>query len=190
MMMKKSQKGIVLIVTLLMLVLIMLASAGMLRSTDTLLTAMTNLTLRQSAEASSNWAIEQVVRNFSAYTTPGAPGFFTSIQPNESTQGIPRNLQTKSGTNVLSLDPGTTGNGNTMRVVIERMCSNATDIRSCLRATWTLSDDVTEDSTMTHEIPPLMLAAAASVDTFYYRVTVRVDGPKNAVSFAQTIFQR
>lgn len=188
-----AQKGIVLLITLLVLVAMTLASVGMMRSVDTSVAAVGNLAFRQAADAAVNLAIEQVVRDFAdpalGWTVPGNTdasnpgiGYYASIQPNENGKGIPARLQTSAGTGVNTAAQDAAG--NITQTMVERMCNQPgpASAANCLGQA-----GVAEDSpSKAGELVALTLGNGGGFSA-YYRVTVRVNGPNNTVSFAQAI---
>lgn len=180
---KKKQKGLVLIVTLLVLLVMILASAGLMRSMDTSLHALGNITFKQSSNAAISQALETAIRNLPTAALNGTNGFYGFIQANEDANGIPAALQTQTNTGVF-VSPQDAA-GNTARIVVERMC-NAANV--CLTPAGALRRANENDSpNLTGELYVLSLGAVGAVPRFYYRVTVRVDGPKNTVSYGQAM---
>ena len=99
---RRAERGLVLIITLLVMVAMLLVSTALMRSTDTSVQVVNNLSFRQAAEASSNIAVERAMVVINAIVTGGAipsncptnssDGFYPSKQPNESPEGIPNVL--------------------------------------------------------------------------------------------------
>jgi hypothetical protein len=189
----------VLLITLLVLAAMALASVGMMRSVDTSVTAVGNLGFRRAADAAINQAVENVVQNMQAdgWLYAGALDdnfgyYYATIQPGANAQGIPAALlqhPTPSGVNRAGPD----GAGNTTLTVVERMC-NATgpaNPANCGIAAWGEGSGVKDDPNKANEFPLPDLGGESSSATGsgapFYRVSVRVDGPKNTVSFAQAI---
>lgn len=175
------QKGVVLIITLLVLLIMIIATISLIRSTDTSLAVLGNVILRQSANASATTAIETVAQNiaFIDFSGPLPSGYYASIQNNESANGVPAVLLTGGDTGVIVSPRDAVG--NTTRTVVERMCNTA---GSCLVPLD--RSGVTDAPSKADELLVLSLGRRVRVGA-YYRVTVRVDGPKNTLSYVQTI---
>jgi Tfp pilus assembly protein PilX len=193
------QKGMVLIIALLVLVAMTLASIGLMRSVDTSTLAISNMSLRQAADEAALAAvlaeirrIETVILNQSGgavtlFENNGAGAlalghYYAFIQANENAKGIPLLLQNMSNTGVRVVGPDTFG--HTERVMIERLCraigpctdANCLSIAanvSAIPGIWGLNESDL-DFLLANPMP-------------LFRITARVDGPRNVVSYAQSI---
>jgi Tfp pilus assembly protein PilX len=192
----KYQRGIVLLVTLLALVAMTLASVGMMRSVDTSVTAVGNLGFRQAADAATNTAFECVIQAMQGWANSlntdnaflnfdsangTANNYFASIQPGENPQGIPAALLTASG------GVGLCSVGNDIRVIVERMCNSDGAINSMICAVAFQPGGLLKDDPTRSMVFPMEGIGSDSdeVGGGFYRVTVRVNGPKNTTSFSQ-----
>ncbi|MCL2309599.1 MAG: hypothetical protein FWC42_04890 [Proteobacteria bacterium] len=196
----KRQRGIVLLITLLVLVAMMLVSVGMMRSVDTSVAAVGNIAFRQAADATVNTAVESVLRGMVNNCTGAAVldtdnissscmnvqcvKYYASIQAGESAQGIPSSLLTPWSSCTAN------GSGNTVQTVVERMCNAAGPAGT---ANCSVAGAVTGAGRRDapNKSNQRGFGGGASVATgtpmIFYRVSVRVDGPNNTVSFAQAI---
>ena len=187
----KHQSGVVLIITLIVLTAMMLIAAAMIRTTDTSLLAVGNLSLRQAAQAPVNYAIEQVMRDFSNVPANSFPPYIQPRMLEQDNNGIPLIL---SG-NIDALPDGqgitiTDVNDFVIFGVVERMCSNtfvgtintAPDPFLCLVTGngGTAPNNFAQRNDA--QIGDLTTAGAGAP---IYRITVRVNGPRNTVAFAQ-----
>lgn len=187
----KREQGVALIVTLLVLAVMLLASVGMMRSVDTSLAAVGNLAFRQAADAAMNSAVEQVVLELAGFksgvpitvdlTTNGGGEigayYYATIDPTtDDARGIP------SAARFANADSNADAAGNTVNTIIERMCTTAGDPteKTCLGTPGVGSDSPNKTS----EYGRLSIAGASF--QVFYRVTVRVDGPNNTRTYAQT----
>jgi hypothetical protein len=195
----KHQQGIVLLITLLALVAMTLASVGMMRSVDTSVMAVGNMAFRQAADACVISAVEDTLNkmwdwvahlneNDNYLNVDGAGNcYYASIQPGEDAQGIPARLQTASGTGVCS--SADLCAGYTTRTMIERMCSQEGEFseKSCYSASWGDKGGRGWGPTGSNELLAELVTAEIQGQIALHRVSVRVDGPKGTVSFAQAI---
>jgi hypothetical protein len=188
----KRQRGIVLLITLLALVAMTLASVGMMRSVDTSVTAVSNMAFRQAADTAAGSAIECVIRDMQNTFIPGLIGkqdfmdfgvtghdeYYAAIQDGEDERGIPAALLQ---CNVGRACP--TNDGNTVRYLFERMCSEEGEARpgSCFGTQG--GQKITTNKTDEF----IGWDAPSGGFSPFYRVSVCVSGPKNTVSFVQAI---
>ncbi|MDP3088003.1 MAG: hypothetical protein Q8M99_07490 [Methylotenera sp.] len=174
----KAQKGVVLFFALIALVVMSLAAAGLIRSVDTNSLIAGNLSFKQSSMLSADRGVETamdwVLNNSSQLgADKAANGYFaTSIAD-------ARELVDASGV----VDTADDGLGNNITYVVQRMCRTAgfatADIKKhCLFGPLTKPAD-----NQGVNDPNYPTGKAASL---IYRVTARVVGPKNTVSYIQT----
>jgi Tfp pilus assembly protein PilX len=188
-MVRHSERGMVLIITLLVMVAMLLVSTALLRSSDTSIQVVSNLSFRQAAEASANIAVEQVIQDFLAanisagtIATGTFPGYFRlSRQAGESPEGIPATLllngvQTGEGSIAV---PG----GMTVRFVVERMCANANP--DATAANCMLSGTGGPGGVIRRNVDSDFDFNVAGGAEPVYRVSIRVDGTRNTAVFAQ-----
>jgi len=189
------QQGVVLFIALLVMLALGLASIALLRSTDTATTATTNLVLKQAATSAVDRGIEKAVHALWEVTpAPDRTAHLPSqnyyacvrsttggcLAANSAVPKVPDLLLTSSGcsgtglaTNLVETDSA----GNTTCYVIERMCLNT---GPAVRSNCNLSTGNFGADAGTEHYTGLVRAGDA-----YYRVTVRVEGPRNTVSYAQ-----
>lgn len=176
-MIKSYQKGVVLFFSLIALVAMSLAAVALIRTVDTNNMIAGNLGFKQSTIFSSDTGVKTAMAWLKANPSllnndSAANGYFAS--------------SAISGTAQAFVDANGVGNttdsqGNTIRYVVNRMC-NATGVPNpptvtCLRGPVSLmqNDNGEPDPTLGSPQP-----------TIIYRVTARVTGPKNTVSYVQT----
>jgi hypothetical protein len=190
----RRQKGMVLIISLLVLVAMTLASIGLVRSVDTSTLAVANLALRQTADEAALIAIEWEIRriedfaqtNIDQFNSNFAAGYYAAIQANESTKGIPRPLQTMQDTGVNRYPEDRLG--NTARVVVERLCSQggSVDGSICVLAGWAEGEQsIIDGHDANKDYGEMEFGLGSPLAAL--RITARVDGPRNVVSYAQSI---
>lgn len=173
----RKQRGVVLFVALIVLVAMTLAGLATMRSVDTNNVIAGNLALRNAAigagdaglEAARNWLVAQ---NDTVLLTDLAPGYFANWQDTSF------NHKTfdwaGSGTNV-----GTDSFGNTIYYVVHRMCRD-----SGAAITGTVCSKVvaeTQGGSEKDNAP-----RPASTQKPYFRLSAKVIGPRNTVSYLQS----
>ena len=189
------ERGIVVFVALIAMVLLSLAAVALMRSVHTNTMVVGNLAFRQAATSLSSAAVEKAVYDlFPPTRTIADPtnhdlarNYYAFRQAGEDANGVPAVLQ---GANPPPAYPGgaqvvtDAATGNTVRYVIERMCIAAS-----------LGKPAAPNEC--EMIPPKQPYAKEAQQKKgiplpkipYYRMTVRVDGPGNSVSFAQAMLR-
>lgn len=178
------QRGVVLFVALIAMVLLSLAGVALLRSIDTSTGVAGNIAFRQASIGPVNLAIETAIDNLfkkKAYvkTADNAPaGYYASLQAGERSNGVPDVLAgTYPPPKYVAPVVTDKTSGIEVRSVIERVCNagGASTIANCDLLPPKVSPGGTDNEVGRIPLPPIP----------HYRVTVRVDLPNtNAVSFA------
>lgn len=193
------EQGVVLFVALLVMVALSIAGVALLRATDAATAVTGNLVLKQAASLAVDRGIERAVHALWE-DTPGldrtqhapAQNFFACIRgatggcmpANNVVPKIPDLLLSANGCSGAGLASGLIANddaGNRSCYVIERMClAPGPAIRSnCNLATGALGADPG-----TQHYVGLIRPGDA-----FYRVTVRVEGPRSTVTYAQAVLK-
>ena len=189
------ERGIVVFVALIAMVLLSLAAVALMRSVHTNTLVVGNLAFRQAAVSLSTAAVEKAVYDlFPPTRTIADPtnhdlarNYYAFRQGGEDANGVPVALQ---GANPPPAYPGgaqvvtDAATGNTVRYVIERMCTAAS-----------LGKPAAPNEC--EMIPPKQPYAKEAQQKKgiplpkipYYRMTVRVDGPGNSVAFSQAMLR-
>jgi Tfp pilus assembly protein PilX len=185
----RRQEGLVLFIALIVLVAMSLAGVALMRAVDTGLVVAGNMAFKQSAimvaDRGTAEAVNWLKANSSGPTlqmTNAAQGYFSSrpvVEPNW--------FDAASWSESVTLNGGAPdASGNVVRYVIHRMC--------------TLPDTPYNSSSPTNECAlyfalsggaaggSMAVGAPQFVGTpqIYYRVTTRVEGPRDTVSVIQT----
>jgi type IV pilus assembly protein PilX len=187
----KRQRGIVMFVALIVLVAMALAALALIRSVDTTTAVIGNLGFRQASVLPANVAVEEVVAAIFENLSIGkdrmnhlpAQNYYATKQAGEDSRGIPTQLQKKSNFSLARLlkpDASTE-----VRYVVERMCLNEgvpANITHCdmalpIEGTGTTIRNPGSGTPITPDLIP------------FYRLTVRVDGPRNTASFVQVMLR-
>jgi len=196
---RRAQQGIVLFVALLVMVGLAIAGVALMRSTDTATTVTGNLVLKQAASSAVDRGVERAInalweaapaldrtqhaptQNFYACIRGSAGGCMAA---NSVVPKIPDLLMDTNGCSGPGLASGliaTDDAGNRSCYVVERMCLNpgAAVGSNCNLATGAFG----ADSGTEHYIGLIRPGDA------FYRVTVRVEGPRNTVTYAQAVLK-
>lgn len=210
------QGGIVLFFALLALAVMSIAAVALIRSVDTNALLSGNMVYRQSASTASNVALEGIAQNIANTVTLAgslshhpAQGYYANCsqfdtQPDALIcDGNQLTSMTWDDANSSLAPNQTDGNdeihngidrqGNEIRYVVERMCnySNAeinagnaqSDASRCMMAS-----SPSNGETCSHNIANLELfkPCVATSDSPLYRITLRIAGPKNTLTFMQS----
>jgi type IV pilus assembly protein PilX len=192
----RAQRGVVLFIALLVMVALSLAGIALIRSVDTATIVSGNLAFKQAAASAVDRGIEQAVQALfdPVASSPvitdklndlRAQNYFASVQLSAgSIPEIPDALQSHSAFAGASLNAGLVpvdAAGNTTYYVIERMCANP---GPAVGSNCNLADIALGADAGTQHYESLVRPGDA-----YYRVTVRVEGPRNTVAYAQAILK-
>lgn len=196
---KNTQAGVVLFLAMIALVVMSLAAVALIRSVDTNSMITGNLTYKQTAAISSAYGIESMADTmgaeaFSYGNANDAPkGYYALCSTfDSSTDRCSGNNLTADASWVpgtssrLATGTGITAGkdvyGNTIQYIVERMChkTGAPDSFSCLQA----GSDL-DNSTHNVQSMPFGDRPEIAVNSPVYRVTVRIAGPKNTISYIQ-----
>lgn len=183
----RHQQGVVLFIALIVLVAMTLAGIGLMRSVDTAVVATGNLAFRQSTlqgadrgiAAAASW-LEANKGGPTLQNSNSGSAYFSSrfaADPDWSDSA------SWAGSVTLAVD----ASGNVVRYVINRMCTEANTPYNGSNA------GVPNQCGLF--FPPTAAATGGSlavgapnfqgIPQLYYRVTVRVEGPRNTVSIVQ-----
>lgn len=198
------QAGVALLIALIMLVALTLGGIALVRSIDTSNIIAGNLAFQQSATHSSESGTEDAIASFLESRTPadlqsdhldlgysasappaGDPASWdaylaTMIDPTPVSP--PNEKSCAQGVCTLPSDAA----GNTVSYSIQRLCQTAGD--PLLPATGCASGPKRTAMTggsLGAGKPPLPMPSE-----YYYRITIRTVGPRNTVSYVQTIVAR
>lgn len=207
--MRRLQRGVSLLFALMAMVVLGFAAVALTRSVDTGALIMGNLSFKQDTLQSSNSGAEQAIgwlqtniNNTLLNADSAANGYYaampsrldatgnktsstdkwTLINWDGSCQGVPAANVTD-----CSMVPatGTNVNGNQVQYVIVRLCNSpgtATSGNVCLRPSSTSSSSSSERG----ELKPGGKITSAATSP-YYQVLVRIIGPRNTVSYTETM---
>lgn len=194
---RKAQQGVILFVALIVLVAMSLTGIALIRSVDTNVLIAGNLAFRQGATAAADWGIESA-RTYLKTTLAAnkaaldgdnpAAAYYATWQTGLDLVGTTTSPFGWSGSSQLV---GTDSAGNEVRYVLHRMCeaSGATTAANanCVKASG--SGGATGADGSTKATVSYSALALPSSTVVYYRVTVRVLGPRNTLSFVQAMLK-
>jgi Tfp pilus assembly protein PilX len=196
----RTQRGVVLFIALLVMVALSLAGIALIRSVDTATIVAGNLAFKQAAASAVDRGFEQAVEAlFDPVADPTkslpviadkqndlkAQNYFANVRLKAgSIPEIPDELQSSTAFAGAGLNAGlipVDAAGNKSLYVIERMCANPGPAvgSNCNLSSLSLGADAG-----TQHYEGLVRPGDA-----YYRVTVRVEGPRNTVAYAQAILK-
>jgi Tfp pilus assembly protein PilX len=187
------EDGIVLFIALIVMVAMSLAAIALIRSVDTTNAVVGNLAFRLASILPANGSIETAAAALFPDADIGLVGhipdlnnnlpaenYFASRQAGEDARGVPAKLQKHSTATALPKKFVDLSTGTEVAYVIERMClasGPATTSNCDLVPPKQNPGDTIGD-------PALKLPSLP-----FYRITVRVDGPKNTASYVQAMLK-
>lgn len=194
----KKQNGVTLFFAMIGLVVLLLAAAALVRTVDTASLIAGNLSFRMSATSAGDRGMETAMRwlnNRVVTAAAGAPvgsqaaidagiaatnssipvqGYYSST--NEVANLFQANTWTPGGA-ALNLGED---NGNTVRYVVERMCRRANTAPTEQDCIYTEVDSGGSQLSGGNPRTP-----SPPKNALIFRITVRVEGPRNTVSYIQ-----
>ncbi|KAF7600227.1 MAG: hypothetical protein CGU28_03815 [Candidatus Dactylopiibacterium carminicum] len=184
------QRGMILLVTLLVMVILLVSSVALLRSFDTSLLLSGNLAFKRDLVNQGERGMAKAIAAFNngalsddsaREANIGTINYSASILSSNA-KGIPEVLLSTSKYSAAGM-AGTdiSDNGVTIRTVIDRQCASAGEfsISTCVYVPGYSDTGGTS-----------WLKKAGSEYVPVYRVSVRVDGPRNTQVFLQTTLVR
>ena len=203
----RGERGVVLFIALLVMVALSLAGIALIRSADTATIVAGNLAFKQAAAQAVDRSFEQAVQAlFNPVDDPAmaspvitdqtkdllAQNYFACVQdaaggcvpPGGAIPEVPTVLKTKAKFTDAGLNPDLVpvdAASNKSFYVIERMCANP---GPAVGPNCNLSNLALGADAGTQHYEGLVRPGNA-----YFRVTVRVEGPRNTVAYAQAILR-
>jgi Tfp pilus assembly protein PilX len=202
------QRGVVLFIALVALVVMSLAALALVRSVDTNGLIAGNIAFKQSATSAGDYGLDNIVAFITAQDTPtvstdplhylnnshpaDSSGYYAIVDTNNApTSATMFNISDEnSWANAAKVGAVNSGDlaaaGMTVNYVIERMCRTdnqvpipATGVANCLLAS--AQNNTGSAGGYQAGGPPPSTAGGAPI----YRVTARIAGPQNTVSYVQ-----
>jgi len=194
---RRAQRGVVLFIALIVLVAMSLAGVALIRSVDTGSVIAGNIAFRQTAmhvgdngiEAARTWLLGQSSTDL-YNDTPGITGgtaYYANWAENldllgNKTTTTTDNFDWSTALNVTAPAPPA---GYTVSYISHRLCKSTGDPASitCVK----LQGVVSSSASGTKGAAAFGTMAISVPSSATYRVTVRVVGPRNAVSYVQAV---
>ena len=192
---RRAQQGVVLFVALIILVAMTLAGIALMRSVDTNVLIAGNLAFRQANTMYADTGVEAARAWLSANTA--------ALNNNQPAGALHYWANYQLGLNFLGTDPDPTKNYNwsqaavvaapdpafSISYVIHRLCGGAgapaDAAAQCMQAS--AGGGSGTSGLGTKGVVTYGVQALPGISTIYYRVTVRVIGPRNTLSYVQAI---
>ncbi len=188
----RKQSGVVLFITLLALVIMLMASVALIRSTDTNLLISGSLAFKRDIVNQAERSIPSIKAEFTTgglnivstreVDSASSHNYYATIQP-ANALGIPNVLL-----NTTTFDSAMPSNnitnaaaGVTIRYVIDRMCLATGEIST---ANCSISAANTDPGGGGLQMPNKL----SGTDGVIYRISIRATGPKNTEAFMQSTF--
>ena len=182
----KSQRGVVLLISLIVLVAMTLSALALIRSVNTTNLIAGNLSFREAAVQAGERSTEIALAN---WLTPNATG--ATLHNNSTANGYSAvRADPAAGTSwdafwnttlaAQSVAGATDAGGMTVAYVIHRMCdaAGAPHLVNCSKPPIATNSGGSQSA---GGISPI------NSSQVYYRITSRINGPRNTVAYIQTI---
>lgn len=197
----RRQRGVAVIVALVVLVAMSLAAVALMRSVDTAGMIAGNLAFRQGATIGGDRGIEAARTALMGMTEAqlgaNAPllGYYATVPAATAIDLTGNRLPNKS---LWVAWPGTPGlgdapaclpadatTGNRVCYIIHRLCTATGNLSTANCYTYTTSSGGGDESGTNPHAGKIQGGAEVTIPQGYYRITVRTAGPRNNVSFLQ-----
>jgi hypothetical protein len=193
----RRERGATLFVALIVLVAMSLAGIALMRSVDTNVLIAGNLSFRQGATAGGDWGVEDARAWILAHAAAlnddkadGATFYYASWQESLDLIGNnPAIEDFKWDPPELGKEPADLGfdsAGNRVQYLIHRLCDKegAPNAVACVKSSVSAE---TSTPDQTKRIGPVDSGPVTIATVIFYRITVRITGPRNTVSFVQVV---
>lgn len=199
---QKNQRGLVLFFALIALLVLSLAAAALIRSVDTSTIIAGNLAFKQSALSSGDSGVEAAMTWLSntqaanntinvldnpihAFNIDSpANGYYSSVHDEASDPAFLDLFDNANWTSGRSIQVGTDAAGNTASYIIQRMCRRANqpvNAAGCLSSGAAIDREGKQVKQYAEACPGCPPPPQPPI----FRITSRVTGPKNTVSYVQ-----
>ncbi len=178
------QAGVVLFIALIALIVMSLAAVALIRSVDTNTLIAGNIGFKQAALISADSGVETAITWLSSQTSLdnelNSNGYYATSA--DAAQGLADgdNAQPATGSRINSA--GLDDSGNRIKYVIQRMCRNA----GAANTSHCLYGPAGEDENSKSHCDLSNPCLGEPTGALLYRITTKVTGPKNTVSYSQT----
>jgi Tfp pilus assembly protein PilX len=184
-------RGAVLFIALIVLVAMTLAGIAIMRSVDTATLIAGNLAFKQGTVQSSDDGIERAYQ----WLLANRPALWSSDLAQGYNSGYATPVWTSAATWASAVIAGTDAAGNTISYQIHRMCNCPDTLYNGVCAAGQSNQCALDNPTGTGAPPPPSQGESFTVGApgflqdprVYYRITVRTQGPRNTVSYVQSM---
>lgn len=195
-----NQKGVVLFIALIVLVAMTLAGIALVRSVDTANVIAGNLAFKQATLQAADLGVEVgvgqltniIAANPDTDVTPGANFWYYATRRCD-VNGVPLQTQFVDGVACVAtlidwtqVPVAQSLFGNTVKIVIDRLCRGPVPIP----VNNLLVQCFAVPSTLGSGSQKVGAPNFSGTPTVYYRLTARIEGPRNTVSWVQAILGR
>lgn len=208
---RSSQRGVVLLFSLIALVVLLIAAVALVRSFNTSLFTAGNIAFKRDLQNQGERAVDKVLTAFrsGALASPTAraadspTNHYSATMLASNAQGIPTALQdatqyatvADTSTDITAAtDTSLVGQAVSIQYVIDRLCSatgNETSLgaSACVLANNPIPAGTSSSNLLSADRAPLCATcSSAAPQGVVYRVTVKVNGPRGTTSFFQSTF--
>jgi type IV pilus assembly protein PilX len=174
----RRQAGVALLLILIVLGVLLLAAAALLRNSETAALIAGNITFKQAALQAADIAVNQAVADLTsrADLETTVPGVYVATRLATDDNGLPESFDWSA---VQSQSVGTLR----LQWVVDRLCVPPLPVTNPIA-------QCQVNSLATTGSNKVGSPDYKSTTTYFYRVTVRARGPKNAESFVQSVVSR
>ncbi|HEX2951755.1 MAG TPA: hypothetical protein VHV83_19645 [Armatimonadota bacterium] len=181
------QQGMTLFFALIALIAMALTGVALIRSVETTNLISGNFAFRNAALQASDLGVEKAFAKLQTITSGSLDAkypsgctngcnYYPTMQTAVDAQGIPSVINWSNVADSVS----TANSDYTVRYVIDRLCSGTLPITD-------LTTNCYSGATVGGGTKKAGGVVFSSTSELYFRVTVRVDGPRNTVSYAQAV---
>ena len=181
---RNRQQGVVLLIALTVLVAMSLAGVALMRSVDNTVVVAGNLAFKTASVQVADYGSQQAVKWLQ--TNSVGTGLQNDMLPNGYYSARPPDepvwYDINSWQDAFALNTGLPdASGNVIRYMIHRMCSNPGTAPDETCSMYFPKSAVTEGGSKSTGSP-----LYEGIPQVYYRITTRVEGPRNNVTVVQT----
>jgi len=191
------ERGVMLLIALIVLVALTMAGIAMMRSVDTSTIVAGNIGFRQSAvnaadqgiQAGYGWVLGQI-SGAALNNDNTASGYFSSVPAGEAPDWY---ANPASWTSAVAINGGAPdAAGNTVSYVVHRLCPvpNCAPDAACGGVTNVCGESLTSATLSGEGMDQSSPNYFTSPPSVHYRVTVRAVGPRNSVAYIQTLLRQ
>lgn len=195
----RRQRGVILVLTLIVLVAMTLAGIAMIRTVDTSTIIAGNLAFKQSATTSGDAGVEAAITWLGANSgaleedNPAGGYYATSqdsldITGNKTPDDTSDNLDWTSAETVTILPADAAG--NVVAYIVHRMCDNTGPLDGETCAVEQSAQGGNSQGAGRQMLTYQAGSWSSVANRGYYRITTRISGPRNNTSYVQAIISQ